>query len=451
MTGYFIRPLTQDDVNSILENAGGSIAHPDANKRTEPGGDFILGEAAIELKLLEEDGFEKSQRQRKLAALFQAEGFQAPVVVLDRHALSAAGQRTYDRAIEGPIKAAVAKAREQLKQTRKERADTEMAILWIVNNGYTALSNDEVIRLVAHRARNDTNNIDGVLVGGCYFYSDDFDNFFLWPLTYVPIRLKIFPSFDALHAAWGRFAQAFMTQVAQGHRVSEALKGPVIDTHFEVDGVTFVKPAPPIGRRSDFYCHGRPRKNSSGLNTCPPVALTFPGLSQVEWKNFRRALPQAHGLSDSYESWLRHERAAREQSKPLRPFVRMAVSFEGWQSWMVHAAKPTSFVSVAEYANALFQERIENILAGARELKSANLVPRRYILAVTDQIGQDEVNDLSCIYTVEQHLDGQDDVRPIFKNLRIFHTYAVVLAAAYGISRGIESVMWARDTRYAWT
>jgi hypothetical protein len=77
--------------------------------------------------------------------------------------------------------------------------------------------------------------------------------------------------------------------------------------------------------------------------------------------------------------------------------------------------------------NVLFQKRIENIVAGARELKSAQLVPRRIILAVTNEIGQDECNDLSSIYLVEQHLDAQDDVRPIAENLRIFHKYASFL------------------------
>jgi hypothetical protein len=51
------------------------IAHPDAHRRTERGGDFILEGAAIALKLLDEDGFQKSERQAKLAKLFRDEGF----------------------------------------------------------------------------------------------------------------------------------------------------------------------------------------------------------------------------------------------------------------------------------------------------------------------------------------------------------------------------------------
>ena len=124
------------------------VAHPDAHRRTERGGDFILEGAAIELKLLDEDGFQKSERQVKLAKLFRDEGFKAPVVVLDRGTCEA-GKRAYDRAIEGPIKGAIASARQQLKQTRTERPETTLSVLWVLNNGYTALNHEELTALVA--------------------------------------------------------------------------------------------------------------------------------------------------------------------------------------------------------------------------------------------------------------------------------------------------------------
>ncbi len=121
MDTFRIRPLTEGDVRTVIESCGGVVAHPDAHRRTERGGDFILEGVAIELKLLDEDGFQKSERQAKLAKLFRDEGSKAPVVVLDRGNLSEAGKRAYDRAIEGPIKGAIASARQQLKQTRTER------------------------------------------------------------------------------------------------------------------------------------------------------------------------------------------------------------------------------------------------------------------------------------------------------------------------------------------
>ncbi len=260
MDAFRIRPLTEDDVRAVVEARGGVVAHPHAHQRTERGGDFILDGAAIELKLLDEDGLNKSERQAKLAKLFRNEGFNASVVVLDRENLSEAGQRAYDRAIEGPIKNAVASARQQLKQTRAERAETTLSVLWVLNNGYTALNHEELTALVAHRVRNDSSNIDGIIVGGCYFHSDGFDSFFLWPLNYVPIRLNDFPGFDALHDAWQRFAESFMSRVVIGDLGPDPFKGPVVDTQFEIDDITYVKPAPPIGGASAFFPRGRPRR-----------------------------------------------------------------------------------------------------------------------------------------------------------------------------------------------
>jgi len=179
---FRIQPLTENDIRTVVESCGGAVAHPDAHLRTQRGGDFIIEGAVIELKILDEDGLLKSERQVKLAKLFRDEGFTAPVVVLDRKNLSEEGKRAYDRIIEGPIKNAVASARQQLKQTRTERPETTLSVLWVLNNGYTALNHEELTALVAHRTRNDTSNIDGVIAGGCYFHSDGFDSFFLWPL-----------------------------------------------------------------------------------------------------------------------------------------------------------------------------------------------------------------------------------------------------------------------------
>ncbi|WOJ89275.1 hypothetical protein RZS28_15960 [Methylocapsa polymorpha] len=182
-------------------------------------------------------------------------------------------ERAYDRIIEGPIKNAVASARQQLKQTRTERPETTLSVLWVLNNGYTALNHEELTALVAHRTYNDTSNIDGVIVGGCYFHSDGFDGFFLWPLEYVPLRLEGFPRFGPLHAAWYSLAESFMSRVVTGDLGRDPFKGPVVDTQFEIDQITYVKPAPPIGGASNFFPRGRPRKNSTGLTECPPVAL----------------------------------------------------------------------------------------------------------------------------------------------------------------------------------
>jgi hypothetical protein len=167
-----IRPLTESDLDAVIAEAGGGRAHVNTDRRTRPGADYRLHEATIELKMLDEEGFSKPERQAKLAPLFQDEEPNRPVVVLDRARLSTSAQLEYDRILEGPIQRAVRKASQQLKQSRAELPDSICSILFVINNGYTALDHDSLCRLIARRARQDTSAIDGVIVAGCYFHTD---------------------------------------------------------------------------------------------------------------------------------------------------------------------------------------------------------------------------------------------------------------------------------------
>lgn len=293
-----IRPLSEDVCNEIVELAGGLRAHPDHDRREARNADYILGDAVIELKILEDEGLSKSERQAKLAALFTALDKDRPVYVLDRNVLDLAGQRAYDRAMEGPIKGAVKSAKGQLVQSRSEFPETKRSILMLVNNANTALDHDEIIQMVGRRARNDTDDIDGVVVAGAYLHSDGFDTLALWPIDYVPIHLdRTFPEYDALRDAFHAYAERAMTAAIIDGLSEEMTKGPVLDTGFDLDGKTFVKPAPPLGSNSEFYINGRPRLNSTGIDTSPTVGLIFPELNRAEWEEFRAyAIIQRKGL-----------------------------------------------------------------------------------------------------------------------------------------------------------
>ena len=167
--------------------------------------------------MLNDEGLAKPERQAKLASLFTRDETVRPVVVLDPGNLGEGTRKEYYRILEGPIKNAVTKARKQLRQTRLEYPQTTTSILFVINNGYTALNHDELLRLVAHRARNDSSEIDGVVVAGFYFYSDGFDNHFVWPIEYWRINSeRSFPSFIKLRDAWNQCAEEFMTAVVRG-------------------------------------------------------------------------------------------------------------------------------------------------------------------------------------------------------------------------------------------
>jgi hypothetical protein len=447
-----IRPLSEQIFNEIIGLAGGKRAHPDHDRRKARNADYILGEAVIELKILDDESLSKGDRQAKLAALFVAQNPDRPVYVLDRAALDLNGQRAYNRAMEGPIKGAVRSAKGQLVQSRAEFPETRLSILMLVNNANTSLDHDEIVALVGRRARNDTDDIDGVVVAGAYLHSDGFEMFALWPIDYVPIRLDHpFPEYGALRDAFHGYAERAMTAAIIDGLRGDMTKGPVLDTGFDHDGKTFVKPAPPLGNSSDFYINGRPRLNSTGIDSCPIVGLIFPDLDRTEWQKFRSYMPDDMSLGERFEDWLTEREEAGSQGTLLKPMVPMTVTFNGWVANLNEKPPPRRFGTVRDYANRLYQQAINEVIEGARDLAETKVFPSRYILAVTELIGQDEANDVSHIFLVEERPGSKPRMTALVRNARIFHLHAAALGASYAVKHGVSSLRWKKDVTYAWS
>ena len=123
----------------------------------------------------------------------------------------------------------------------------------LVNNANTALDDVETVKLVERGARNDKTDIDGAVVAGAYLHRDGFETFALWSIDYVPIRLdRPFREYDDLRVAFHECAERAMTAAVVDGQSKDMTKGPILDTGFEIGGLTFVKPAPPLGNSSDF-------------------------------------------------------------------------------------------------------------------------------------------------------------------------------------------------------
>jgi hypothetical protein len=56
MEQFRIHPLFEADIDAVIEAAGGVRAHAEADRRQSPGPDYVLGEAVIKLKPLDENG-----------------------------------------------------------------------------------------------------------------------------------------------------------------------------------------------------------------------------------------------------------------------------------------------------------------------------------------------------------------------------------------------------------
>lgn len=447
LPSFRIRRLSEAEIETVVIRAGGKRAHPDADRRSLRGADFVLGSSVIELKILEDEGMDKPERQQKLAKLFRERFPARPTVVLDRDLLDPQGQRAYDRIVEGPVKTAVSSARQQLQQSRSEHNVTS-TVLWVINNGYSSLSHSALMELVARRARNDSSDIDAVVVSGAYFYSDTFDSIFLWPIDCTSIHLdRPFQGLEALRDAWNGLAMDRMTALMQEPATDHDTKGPVVDISFQSNGVTYVMPTPPMGMESKFFFNGRPRSNSTGITSSPPVATIFAGLNRHEWTEFKRRHALAVSSVD-YKEWTMKEARARSECN-LNPFVTIPVKYAGWWEWARQQPQETS-VSVHRYATGLFQKKILNVINGARELTGDCVLLRRHMLLITEQIGQDLAFDVSHLAEVCTLPDGSNHIDEVWTDKPMFFEQALTVAAAEAIARGVDCVLWEKDKTYAW-
>lgn len=447
LPSFRIRRLSEAEIETVVIRAGGKRAHPDADRRSLRGADFVLGSSVIELKILEDEGLDKPERQQKLAKLFRERHPSRPTIVLDPGLLDTQGQRAYDRIVEGPVKTAVSSARQQLRQSRSEHNATS-TVLWVINNGYSSLSHSALMELVARRARNDSSDIDAVVVSGAYFYSDSFDSEFLWPMDCTPIHVdRPFQNFDALRNEWNGLAMDRMTTLMREPTPADDTKGPVVDLSFQLEGVTYVMPTPPMGRESKFFTNGRPRSNSTGITSSPPVATVFAGINRQEWTEFKHRHPMAISSAD-YNEWTTKEVRARSECR-LKPFITIPITHAGWREWARQQPKETS-VSVHRYANDLFQKKIIGVINGARELTGASVRPYRYMLLITEEIGQDLAFDVSHLADVRTLPGGRDQIDEVWTDKPMFFAQALAVTAAEAVARGVECVLWERDKAYAW-
>jgi len=171
-----IRPLSESqDIDFVISQAGGRRAYEDSERKTSKNADYVLGQSIIELKLLNDERFEKPEAQEKIGALFEGLQPDRPVVVIDPRTIEEGGRFKYEKIMQSPIQGAVRSARAQLKQSRKDIRENSTNVLFVVNNGFTATTHEALLEHVEKRARYHNAEIDAIVVAGCYLHVAGFD------------------------------------------------------------------------------------------------------------------------------------------------------------------------------------------------------------------------------------------------------------------------------------
>ena len=115
-----IRPLSESqDIDFVISQAGGRRAYEDSESKTTKNADYVLGQSIIELKLLDDERFEKPEAQEKIGALFGVLQPDRPVVVIDPSTVAEGDRFKYEKIMQSPIRGAVRSARAQLNKAAK--------------------------------------------------------------------------------------------------------------------------------------------------------------------------------------------------------------------------------------------------------------------------------------------------------------------------------------------
>ena len=412
--------------------------------------DYKIGDFVLELKIVEEEGLDKPERQAKIAELFAEEFPDFPTVVINPYLLSSdATQGRLFRMLEGPIKGLVKTASKQLKSSAK-KYDTDKKVLLILNNGYMSLHHEDFEKLVLKCVRNDTSNIDLVIVGGMYYEYDGFDSYVLAYFRPHPIDVTKSIDTSSLEREWNHFLTEVMNRFALEQNTEKDARTPNADLSFSYDGKVFVRPRPQFGKKSSFFPNGRPRSNSSGKTPLPPVAIVMPKVSEEEWKNLRVDLEGADGLPETFNEWREEQLELSGPEDPLQPKISFRTPFNEFISESKSSAGLKSWNDFKVFASTEFSKMARKIAEDAIELPSEISVGGRFIFVETVEIGSDKAFDFSSIQLISD-MPGLERKETLIEHHRIFFEHALVLGAAYAVRHGCSNVYWAKNTEFGWT
>ncbi len=446
---FLVRVFTEGDFKEMIRAAGGDDAYENADQEKKKNADFILDDAIIELKFINEERFEKPDAQRKIAKIFKETQSNCPVVILDPLILTQNKMVEYERIIEKPIKRHIVKANKQIKETRKKYPKSQKSIIFIVNNDSTSLDHETLIRLVERRVRNDTNQIDGVIIAGNYLIHDGFDFLFSFPIDFIQVSADdIEPIFKKISTSYDIFVKGFMSKVVQGDEISSREKKNIEDIVFEINGTRYIRPAPLMDKKSSLYKNGRPRKNTWIHNETVKTDL-YPDFSYEEWLKSSQYLSGSMKIFDNYDTYQEYVQRVLNDNSTDMPRVPVPVVFEKWEKWCREnycMPNPQALISYLEHN---FNEKCAAIHK-VEHTDILHIIPSSYIHLKLKEIGQDEANDICNIEYVKEGMFTQIFRESLLENKRICREYAMGLASSFAVAKKVDCVVLTRDDTYAW-
>ena len=448
MEHFKILRLNEDDITKIIIAVGGQKLDT-RGKEKKRTADYLLNEAIIELKLIEEEGLDKEERQEKLTTLFKDNQKNRPTVIIDKRLLTKEETKKFYRILETPIKSSLKSASKQLKSTQKDLYPQKLRVCIILNVGYSSLHIDEFEELAKRKAKNDTSGIDFLIVGGIYFFGDGFEYYSIAPFKLIKLQSKRkFESYEILGEQWGVLLKEIMTDSILGKNKERYDKTVNYDLCYTKQGIHFVKPTPQMGKKSDFYLNGRPRSNTTGIEVCPPVAHTFPLLDLKNWRVAKDNIYDEFELTESHSEYIDLMNSNKDSLR--QPLVPIPIDYVEFQKHCFEYDEQECFQHLCYYANDLFSKKLKCVCNQKRELiQNESIVPSRYIFLYVEEIGRDCKYDISKLSIITEGILGSNE-QIIFEDENIFFLWSVALAGAYAIKNHVDFLYYQINRDYGW-
>jgi len=201
--------------------------------------------------------------------------------------------------------------------------------------------------------------------------------------------------------------------------------------------------------RRRIHGSGRTKQTPCKTGSRRPTG-TYPHLTQHDWDRFKSALPDDPLVKASYPEYLEQLEVIGRSIEGDMVAAFIPITFADWQQWALANHQKTCFESAKNFANKIFNSRADALIQGAKELSEGVMVPRNYLLVLTEEIGQDKANDVSHILIIKNEGTPAVEDIPFLENARLFHEYAIALGCVIAAASGIKAVFWQKSRTYAW-
>jgi len=291
---------------------------------------------------------------------------------------------------------------------------------------------EEIVDIALDYIRNNTSNIDGIFIGGYYYYSDDFDNYVFSKFEYHPININKHINFvDNLTSRWQQHCQNMMTKVIQGE-LQNADKDPVVDIRLDVNGIMLIKSVPKLPK-SNFWPNGeKPRHDIRNPPLASQVLNVFPLLDEYLHNQYYKEDPANVFFIDNFQEYL-HEMQRKQDEK--------CGDVENYLLPTSHDDFHGSYDSLGKYCvnkvNRNLIDLCERAKEGLPKIDGISFVKVDYHL-----IGESIENDIAIISYITGYNLPSERICVLSKPINTHFQQAIVYASAKAIKLGLDFIYY---------